>query len=379
MKRPLLLGFYFALSTLLLSSCQDLFSDSLCVPGVNLERLNQQLKQEMPSGLKGYTYIILKDGDIKYTRSEGYARSPQDGLQHWDMFQRMHVASISKTITTVATLRLLKEKGLSVSEKIYKYLPPDWKLGVNVQHLSFKDLMRHRSGFWEVLLKPEGKDLSTRYDSLKKMVARGINLPITSRKYSNAHHALLRIILPVLEDYPATNTSIYDENSTAQRYEQIVKRLVFHPLGITDAALKDDDPDAGVLAYSSVSDPSGTFETFDYTLTAGGYGWVLSARDVAKFWAYLWHTDVLLDDAQRSELRSSMMGLWNSGDTVNGRYYCKLGGWFRRIGGLEHWLRSAVVEFQDGVGVVLFVNSPSARGLRDIIVTAYEKSFGCIP
>jgi len=338
---------------------------------------DSQLKQEIPSGLKGYTYLIMKNGKVKYTRSYGYARSPQDGLQYWDEFQKMHVASISKTITTVATLRLLKMKGLSTLEMIYKYLPPDWQLGPNVSFLTFRDLMSHRTGFMDVVQLPSDEDLSTQYDTLKNMVANGTN-GMKTRRYSNAHHALLRIILPVLEDYPYTSAPIYDEANTARRYEQIVKRLVFDPLGI-EAALLDDDPDGGVLAYSSASDPEGTFETFDYTLTAGGYGWVLSARDLAKFWAYLWHTDVLLDDLQRQTMRQTEMGLWNSGNTITGRYYCKLGGWYRKEeeSGLEHWLRSAAVEFQDGTAIVLFVNSPSERGLRDIIVTAYEKSYGC--
>ncbi|WP_397547706.1 serine hydrolase domain-containing protein [Rhodothermus marinus] len=340
---------------------------------------DSQLQQEIPDGLKGYTYLIMQNGQVKYTRSHGYARSPQDGLQYWDEFQKMHVASISKTITTVATLRLLKMKGLSANELIYKYLPPDWQVGANVKLLRFRDLMSHRTGFTDVVLLPSDEDLSTRYDTLKNMVANGAN-GMRTRRYSNAHHALLRIILPVLEDYPYTSAPIYDEANTARRYAQIVKQLVFDPLDI-EAALLDDDPDAGVLAYSSASDPEGVFETFDYTMTAGGYGWVLSARDVAKFWAYLWHTDVLLDASQRQLMRQTEMGLWNSGDTTTGRYYCKLGGWFKKDpdleSGLEHWLRSAVVEFGDGTAVVLFTNSPSGRGLRDIIVTAYEKAYGC--
>ncbi len=368
------------LCMLLFTACQDLISDNLCLPGIDLEKLHTQLKQELPSGLKGYTYLIVKNGKVKFTRSKGYARSPSDGLQYWDEFQKMHVASISKTITTVATMRLLKVKGLSLDEKFSKYLPPDWKIGPNVSSLSFRDLMSHRTGFLDVV--NEDTTLSTVYDRLKTMVARGAN-GMKTRKYSNVHHALLRIILPILEDHPYTGGAIYDEARTARRYEQIVKLQVFVPLGIGGAALQDNDPNAGVLAYSSATDPSGVFETFDYRLRAGGYGWVLSAYDVAKFWAYLWHSNELLDEEQRQQMRSSLVGLWNSDNTITGPYYGKLGGWFRvdppDSNGLKHALRSAAIEFRDGTAVVLFVNSPSARGLRDIIVTAYEKSYGGCP
>ncbi|RMH15183.1 MAG: class A beta-lactamase-related serine hydrolase [Gammaproteobacteria bacterium] len=355
------------------SSCKKTATDDLCVPSLNLEVFDSQLRGNLTTGLKGYTYLIMKDGQVKYTYSNGEARSHEDGYQPWDEFQTMHVASISKTISTVATLRLLKMKGLSVDEGIGKYLPPHWDLGLNVKYITFSELMSQRTGFYNVL--NESEDLSTKYEGLRKMVAAGAN-GLNTRKYSNVHHALLRVILPVLWDYPNISGRIYDDDYTAMRYEQIVNTLVFQPLGI-QAELKDDDPNGGVLAYSSGTDPKGTFEEFDYTKSAGGYGWVLSAYDLAKFWAYLWHCNELIDESQRQAMRTTEMGLWNSGNTTGGRYYCKLGGWFRTVNGFEHWLRSAAVEFPDGTAVVLFVNSTSSRGLRDIIVDAYEKSFGC--
>ncbi len=362
-----------ACTALLLATSCTKTSDDLCIPGIDLEVFDSELHAGMPSELKGYAYLIMKNGQVQYVRADGHARSPQDGLQPWDEHQQMHVASISKTISTVATLRLLQMKGLSVDEPIYKYLPGDWAIGDNVQHITFRELMRHQAAFLDVV--NEEPTLSTTYDGLKAMVAHGASI-WKKRKYSNVHHALLRIILPVLWDYPNSSTSIYDEDYTARRYEEIVRQLVFDPIGIS-AALKDDDPEGGVLAYSSATDPEGTFETFDYTKTAGGYGWVLSPHDLAKFWAYLWHSDELLDETQRSLMRQHHLGLWNSGETVTGNYYCKLGGWYRTENGQEHWLRSAAVEFSDGTAVVLFANSPSAKGLRDLIVEAYEKAYGC--
>lgn len=371
--KPSICSFALAMLALLLTTSCTKPEDDLCIPSIDLEVFDSQLRSNLPSGLKGYTYLIMKNGQVQFVHSEGYARSPEDGLQHWDEHQKMHVASISKTITTVATLRLLQMKGLTVDEPIYKYLPGDWSLGSNVQSVTFRDLMRHQAAFLDVL--NEAPELSTTYDGLKAMVAHGVST-WRKRKYSNVHHALLRVILPILWDAPNTSTAIYDEDYTARRYEQIVRQLVFGPLGIS-AELKDDDPDGGVLAYGSATDPEGTFETFDYSKTAGGYGWVLSAYDLAKFWAYLWHSDELLDDSQRSLMRKYHLGLWNSGETVTGDYYCKLGGWYRTINGQEHWLRSAAVEFSDGTAVVLFANSPSSRGLRDIIIEAYEKAYGC--
>ncbi len=367
------LFFLLTAGLLLTSACKKTATDDLCVPSLDLEVFHSELKSALADEQVGYTYLIMQNGQVQYKHSEGYARSPQDGSRLWDEFQTMHVASISKTISTVATLRLLKMKGLDIDEKIYKYLPPDWQIGQNVQYLSFSDLMSQRVGFLDVV--NESPTLSTKYEGLKTMIAHGTNGLVT-RIYSNVHHALLRVILPVLYDYPNISSSIYNDAYTAQRYEEIVNQLVFQPLGI-QASLMDDDPNGGVLAYSSQLDPSGEFETFDYRKSAGGYGWVLSARDLAKFWAYLWHSDVLIDEDQRQEMRKTEMGLWNSGDSNGGRYFCKLGGWYTTVNDLEHWLRSAAVEFPDGTAVILFINAPSPNGLRPTIVKAYEKAFGC--
>lgn len=357
----------------LTSACKKTATDDLCTPSLNIEVLDSQLRTNLNVGLKGYTYI-MKDGQVKITNSAGYARTPQDGLQHWDEFQKMHVASISKTISTVAALRLLKMKGLSVEEKIYKFLPSDWQLGNGVEYLTFSDLMSHRTGWMDVIY--ESDDLSADFDGLKKMVANGTT-GTKWRKYSNVNHALLRVILPKLADYPNNSGVVYDAQTTARRYETIVKHLVFEPLGI-EAALFDNDPNAGVLAYSSGSDLKGELETFDYRMTAGGDGWVFSAYDLAKFWAYLWHSNVLIDDSQRATMKDKELGLFDSDYTSNQqKYYCKRGDWLRIVNEEKHWLRSIAVEFPDGTAVVLFVNSPHSKSLKDIIVDSYEKSIGC--
>ena len=44
---------------------------------------------------------------------------------------RFNIASVSKTITAAAVLKLLNDKGISVDTTVYNYLPTDWKLGNN--------------------------------------------------------------------------------------------------------------------------------------------------------------------------------------------------------------------------------------------------------
>ncbi len=362
------------LITLLLSfaACQKTATDELCDPNsINIEQFDQNLQKELDRCAKGYTYVIMQNGKVIATRSEGAARSFTDGYEAWSTNQKMHIASISKTITTVATLRVLEMKGLSPEAKIADFLPPHWSRGPAIEYIDFRDLLSHRTGLLE---RGTQSGSATRYDSLRMYVAIGAN-GFKTRRYANSHHALMRVILPVLWDYPNISGRIYDEAYTNQRYEEIVQQVVFAPLGI-EAALNFDHLSNGVLAYISCGDEDGLGKLANYQSTAGGFGWVMSANDLAKFWAYLWHSESLITASSRAEMYDYEMGLYNSGNAFTGdRYWCKLGGWNF---GNSHWLRSGAFAYQDGTGLILFVNSKTeGEGFRDMVNRAYEASFGC--
>jgi CubicO group peptidase (beta-lactamase class C family) len=58
-----------------------------------------------------------------------------------------NTASVGKVFTTVVLLQALARHGLDVDTAIGPYLPPEWVRGPNVETVTFRDLLTHRSGF----------------------------------------------------------------------------------------------------------------------------------------------------------------------------------------------------------------------------------------
>ena len=59
----------------------------------------------------------------------------------------VNVASAGKMFTTIAVLKSLARRHLSVDSRIWPFLPPDWVKGPGVDTLTFRDLLTHRAGF----------------------------------------------------------------------------------------------------------------------------------------------------------------------------------------------------------------------------------------
>jgi len=111
------------------------------------ENLTTSLDAENPMG---YAYVITQNGQVKASGSAGLARSVADGNKVMSINEIMHVASVSKTITTAAVLKLLDEKGISVNASIAPYLPSHWVQGAGIagsQSRFYGQLQQYASRF----------------------------------------------------------------------------------------------------------------------------------------------------------------------------------------------------------------------------------------
>lgn len=126
----------------------------------------------------GYAYAISSNGTLVRSGAAGSGRTPIDGQTDMSIHNRMHIASISKTITTAAVLRLLEDTpGVDVDDSVAPYLPPTWVQGAGIDNLTFRELLSHKSG-----LNDKGPQTSgaTSYDNLKSYVSQGATLPKTA-------------------------------------------------------------------------------------------------------------------------------------------------------------------------------------------------------
>ena len=180
-----------ALSSLAYGVAIGHFGDSLGLAAntitFDVERFQQNIIDALDGKTVGYSLSITFNGQTyNGGYAEGLARTAADApMTAQSPNKDMHVASVSKTLTTIVTLHVLDALGLTPEEHVAPYLPSDWSLGAGVSNLKFKDFMTHRSGFGQ-------QDVSgSSYESLRALIGKDVGAH--SFNYDNDNFGLMRV------------------------------------------------------------------------------------------------------------------------------------------------------------------------------------------
>ena len=181
-------------------------------------------------GSSAASIAVMRNGELEHAEAFG-ERVPGDAAETEDRFR---VASISKTIAAITTLRLVEDGTLDLDARIGSLLASDLGVGTpaaGVTALTIRQLLTHRSGFAQY------EDLFFRNEVGSCRAAAAVGLtqslqgtPGSRFLYSNMNFCLLGIAIEVL---------------TGERYESVVRREVLDPLGI-DGMRMADTFDVGV-------------------------------------------------------------------------------------------------------------------------------------
>jgi N-acyl-D-amino-acid deacylase len=152
-RRTVFVGCSFALAALLFGVCplpaggaEAAPTEQAAIPKVDQAVKGILRKYQIP----GATIAVMKDGRLVY--AEGYGFSDQAAKEKAKSETLFRIASVSKTITAVATLKLVQEGKLGLDDRAFDILDdlcppagttPDPRLGL----ITLKDLLRH-SGGW---------------------------------------------------------------------------------------------------------------------------------------------------------------------------------------------------------------------------------------
>jgi CubicO group peptidase (beta-lactamase class C family) len=213
--------------------------------------------------------LVAKNGEIIYEQYSGFRnpRSPIDSITPNTPF---HLASVSKTITAMAIMKLAQEGKLSIDEDVAVYLS-----GFPVKGVTVKSLLNHRSGLPNYVhymerLGWDKKRIITNQDVLDFIISRhddiDIGAPDRRFNYSNTNYALLALVI---------------EKVSGQTYAQYLQTNFFEPLGMKDSY-------AFTLADSARSLPSyfrnGRQYAFDFLdMVYGDKNIYSTVRDMLKF------------------------------------------------------------------------------------------------
>lgn len=213
--------------------------------------------------------LVAKNGEVVYEKYSGF-RNPRVSRDSIDASTPFHLASVSKTFTAMAVMKLQEEGKLHVSDPAARYLP-----GFPLPDVTIKTLLNHRSGIPNYVHYMENlgwsrKKQVTNQDVLDFIIANHSKIQIgpANRRfsYSNTNYALLALIV---------------EKVTGRPFPEYMHTTFFEPLGMNDTYVFTMADSAKFLpSYFS----NGRQYAFDYLDQVYGDKNVYStARDMLKW------------------------------------------------------------------------------------------------
>ena len=167
--------------------------------------------------------LVAKNGEIIFEEYNGF-RHPRVKRDSITPYTSFHLASVSKTFTAMAALKLAEEGRLNIYDTISKFLDSFPVPGVTI-----KTLMNHRSGLPNYVhymeeLGWDKKQPVTNQAVLDFIIERHkeiqIGRPDRRFNYSNTNYALLALVI---------------EKVSGMSFPQYMKMAFFDPLGMKDS------------------------------------------------------------------------------------------------------------------------------------------------
>ena len=193
-------------------------------------------------GIPGGALAVVKDGRLVFARGYGYADTNTGEVVQPDSLFR--VASLSKAITTAATLKLVEQGAIALTNSAFGVLDyppanyPGWTNDPRLSAVLIRDLLQHTGG-WDssTAINPNGK-VGFYFPSWTERAAHdmGVQGPISAQ-------TLVQWMMGIPLQYQPGSRWVYSdvgwlvlgriiEKITGQSYEAYVRSLL-NPLGIS--------------------------------------------------------------------------------------------------------------------------------------------------
>jgi len=244
-----------------------------------IEKFDVVLRRQINNHMKKYnipgaTFCISKNGTV--LMNEGFGK--KDIMNPMNASNVLRVASISKTITSVAIMILIERGVINMDDKVFgvggllgtKYGTAPYNH--NVSLITLRDLLLHQSGFKNEPFDPVFVNHSLSHQQLFSWAIDSYFVPVkpgTEYSYSNFGYLVLGRII---------------EEITLMTYENFVKTTIFAPNGISDCrigknSLAERYEDESMYFGQDGEDPY--FFNLERLDSAGG--WVASSQSLVKF------------------------------------------------------------------------------------------------
>lgn len=318
-------------------------------------------------GVAGYSMRVRRRGETVFTLNGGSARiSPDSDAKNWDTTIKMHVASVSKLVTSMAVTKLLLDKGIDVDTSITNFLPRHFRVAPTSRQITLRHLLTMTSGFRQIQY--GGLNDGYTYYDFKQYVERGVDPANFGQwSYHNGNFIGLRIAMAVMSgmidpnaefgvpEDPDAHDTLWDALSVDD-YVKYVSRNILRPASVT-AKIHPADEDS--LAYSASLRAPGW--KADPWLGAGTDAWWFSVDEILSIMSAYWDGDGIVRKSASHQALRYNFGLddtkeWQLSDGVQD-CFMKSGYW---SDGMSRTQQCSVTFAPNDTLIAVFVNSPIA-------------------
>ena len=275
--------------------------EDLSFSAERLARIGAAYRAEIDRGTtRGAVTLVARDGRVVYHEAHGYLDQGKSRPMPKDAIFRMF--SMTKPITSVATMMLVEQGRLRLSDPIDEWLPEFKEVKVMVERrdangavtheivpaarrILVQDLLRHTSGLshtgapFEPLraaYKAAGMEWG-HFGSSDEFIARLAALPLAYQPGAKFHYGESTDALGVLL-----------ERLTGKRLDALLEEMIFRPLGMKDTRFDLDAPRRDRLAAAPTVDPGLDWLAVELDpartgVRRGGSGAVSTALDYFRF------------------------------------------------------------------------------------------------
>ncbi|MEI8058835.1 MAG: serine hydrolase domain-containing protein [Ferruginibacter sp.] len=224
------------------------------------ERLNKACELWYDSALLkgGFNggMLVAKNGTIVFEKYTGTGHLPGNDLI--TAITPLHIASVSKTFTAMAVLKLWQDGKLNIDDTLSKYIPR-----FNYPGVTIRSLLCHRSGLpnylyfmeslgWDKKIAVTNEDVLNNLIDNKNILT-NISSPNTHFTYCNTNYALLALLIErvsgikyasylqqtFFDPLLMKNTFVFDSSQIAKAAPSYDWRGVLIPLGYLDMVYGD--------------------------------------------------------------------------------------------------------------------------------------------
>jgi CubicO group peptidase (beta-lactamase class C family) len=351
---------------------------------LNTKNFSNHLIRSYSDSAVGWAFTIWKNSKLLHDQSGGFKISPADRLNNDGVpflsSTRLHVASLSKTITAIAIAKLVDQQKIKWNDRVKFFLPSYRKLHPDFEDLSILDLVSMKSGLDGPL-----DALSSNTDSLKKIMERGPNPEKRGKfNYQNTSYGLLRIIIGYAEGYKELRSaadSLVVGIVTAKMYKAFINTYLLMPAGINsaDCSITEIEPAFQYpFPYANengeLTGAGGKLTNGDLSEYAGGFGWYLSAAETAKL-INATFVDKKILSKNTLEALFKIEFPFRVRKNAHGEHFGSGGDWGHPIKN-NGWrgIHAYYYCFPEDIVVTVFVNSGEGSPTKRVI-RAYEKAF----